>query len=394
MLRLTPRTRAIAEVVSGALALLAFVATSPPPEPQPDDEPDMTEPSGGWSEPQSAAVVLHNALDSDVVVRIRRLSAAVDLECSAIVTDAGALLSEPLLGPTESWTIPAGNNLGLDAEAGRRCEVLRIEGDGFAPRWVIWDDASTGTQTFSPNEQPSGPGVIRLASLGSGAHLEGREDLVFAPEDLARGVEQCAPVGDGDRLAWGDPLPQGGRLLSAAWGPDGCGSIVFAHDGETPGAPWYLCVPEAAWRFEIGEDVAVTPSFSSVGESVTLTSADETGALRSQLQAFRASDPPSIDGLTMVYEPNALCGYDVDTRCGTVSRTGRVVLSTSDGAQAPLEAGDVLDGLVVGPDLLRTRVEVLTAQERVALDPECALGPDLLGPDLALVVTQMQTEVE
>ena len=397
MLRLSPRTRAIAEVVSGAAALLAFVATSPPPgepEPEPEPDPGMTDPSGEWSNEQTASVVLHNGLSTDAVIRLRRLAAAVDVECSAIQTDPGALLSEPLLGQTESWTIPAGDNLGLDETTGRGCEVIRIEGDGFAPRWLMWDPASRGTQTFVPDEEPFGPGVIRLSPEGTGVVLEGDANLVFAPDDLARGVEQCAPTGDGQRMEWGDPLPTGGRLMSADWGPDGCGSIVFSDDGETLGAPWYFCVPEAAWRFEVGEMITVSPLFGSGSESVQLSSLDEAGALRGRLQAFRSSETPSVDGLALAYEADEVCGYDVDTQCGTVSRTGRVVLSTIDGAQAPLEAGDVLDGLVVGADELRTRVEVLTAQERVALDPECALGPDVLGPDLALVVTQIQSEVE
>lgn len=395
--RLSPRTRAVAEVISGAAALLAFVATSPPPEesePDPDPEFETTGPLEDWSDEQSAAVVLHNMLASDAVIRLRRLAAAVDVDCAAIRTDPGALLSEPLLGRTESWTIPAGDNLGVDGTEGRRCEVLRIEGDGFAPRWVIWDPASRGPQTFVPNEEPYGPGVLRLSPEGTGAVLQGDLNLVFAPEDLARGVEQCAPTGDGQRMEWGDPLPTGGQLMRADWGPDGCGSIVFAQDGETLGEPWYLCVTEAAWQFEVGEMVAVTPLFSSGGESVELSSVDGTGVLRRRLQAFRSSEAPSVEGLEMAYEVDEVCGYDVDTQCGTVSRTGRVLLSMSDGARVPLEAGEVLDGLVVGAQALRTRIEVLTAQERVALDPECALGPDVLGPDLALVVTQTRTEGE
>ena len=357
MLRLKPRTRAIAEVVSGAVALLAFVATSPPPgEPEPEPDPEFpTDPSGEWTEEQSAAVVLHNGLARDAVIRLRRLDAAVDVECSAIRTQPGALLSEPLLGATESWTIPAGDNLGLDGTAGRACEVLRVEGDGFAPRWVMWDAATQGVQSFVPDEEPFGPGVLRLSPEGTGATLDGDQDLLFAPEDLARGVEQCAPTPDGQRMEWGDPLPTGGRLMSAEWGPDGCGSIVFAADDETPDAPWYLCVPEASWRFEIGDQVSVTPLFGSGSESVQLSSVDELGALRSRLQAFRSSETPAVEGLSLAYEDDELCGYDVDARCGTVSRTGRVVLTTADGARAPLEAGDVIstgtpEGVILGMD--------------------------------------------
>lgn len=372
-------------MVAGAVALLAFAATSSP------SAPPQTDPSTG-PEPQpqfdSADVVLHNGLSEDAVVRLRRLAVAVDLDCEAIAEAPGSLLSEALLGPTESWTLPAGDNLGLNATDGRGCEVIRIEGDGLAPRWLLWEPAVRTEQEFAPDVEPSGDGVVRLTAEGSGWLISGPETLVFAPEQRARGVELCAPIADGRRVAWGDPVPTGGLLTEAVWGPDGCASVRFSSDDEAPLDPWYVCVPEDAWPFSPGDRVQVESVFGTSSEAVSLRTED---GIRT-MQVARASEPPAVEGLSFEYQPEAACGYDVEPRCGTVSRTGALMVSDDEGVVWPLAAGDVVTGLRTSQAVGTTRIEVLVAQELHALDPECALGPDLLGPDLEVVVTYTEDE--
>ena len=78
--------------------------------------------------------------------------------------------------------------------------------------------------------------------------------------------------------------------------------------------------------------------------------------------------------------------------CGTVTRVGTVILQTDDGAEVALAAGETVSGLMLPNASLPTTVSVLAAQERAALDPECALGPDVLGPEVAIVMTQNEVE--
>ncbi len=398
MLALNPRRRALAEVAAGAAALLVCVATSSPDVegeppgptattvgPGPDFEPEL--------QPEFAEVVLHNVRSSDSVVRLRRLAPAVDVDCASIQSDPGALLTESLLGSSESWTIPAGDSLGLVSTPGRLCEVIRLEADGAAPRWLLWTSGALSTE-FISGEEPIGNGVVRLLPDGTGLRFEGDASFLFQPDDPARGLEQCAPVPDGERLEWGDPLPTGGMLLDASWAPDGCGAVVLSDDGETPSSPWFVCIPETSWPFVAGDTLTVRPVFGTGLDAIEVSAQDSEGVVTARVQAYRASDPPSLQGLSMRYETDDDCGFDVATSCGTVAKVGAVVLQSTEGAEVSLAAGESATGLVLPETSLQTTVAVLAAQERMALDPECALGPDVLGPDLAIVITQSEVEGE
>jgi len=395
VLALNPRRRALAEVAVGAAALLVCVATSAPevegepPGPTttqgPDFEPEL--------QPQFASVVLHNTRSADSVVRLRRLAPAVDVDCASIQSNPGALLTEALLGASQSWTIPPGDSLGLDSTPGRPCEVIRLEADGAAPRWLVWSAGALSTE-FISGEEPVGNGVVRLIPDGTGLRFEGEGSFLFLPDDPARGVEHCAPIEDGRRLEWGDPLPTGGVLLDASWGPDGCGAVVLSDDGETPASPWFVCIPETSWPFVPGDALIVRPVFGTGLDAVEVTAQDLEGSVTRRMQAYRASDSPSVQGLSIRYESDDDCGFDVAGSCGTVAKVGTVVLQVAEGAEVSLAAGESVSGLMLPQTSLQTAVAVMAAQERVALDPECALGPDVLGPDLAVVMTQSEVEGE
>ncbi len=381
-------------MAAGAAALLVCVATSSAdenrgPGPTTVGDPDF-EP-----EPISefASVVLHNVRAADSVVRLRRLAPAVDVDCASIQSNPGALLTDALLGPSESWTIPGGDSLGLDSTPGRLCEVIRLEADGAAPRWLFWNSGALSTELF-PGGEPVGDGVVRLVPEGTGLRFEGASSFLFLPDDPARGLEQCAPVQDGRRLEWADPLPTGGVLLDASWGPDGCGAVVLSDDGETPSNPWFVCFPETSWPFVAGDVLTVQPVFGTGLDAVEVIAHDAQGAVTRHVQAYRASDVPNVDGLSMRYHSDDDCGFDVAASCGTVSKVGAVVVQTAEGADVALGAGESASSLMLPDTNLETTVAVLAAQERVALDPECARGPDVLGPDLAIVITQNEVEGE
>ncbi len=377
----------MAEVAAAAVALVACVATSPAnPAPEPD-EPEQPPGEEEWEpEPRSAEVVLHNALAQPAVVRLRRLAPAVDVECASLRADPGALLTEALLGPTQTWTIPAGDNLGIDATGGRPCAIVRLQGDGFAPRWLLWEPGTRAPVSYQPQVPPEGPGVVTLSPEGSGAVLLGGEDLVFVPAESPRGIEVCAPMLDGQRVEWGDPMPEGGTLVSATWGPDGCGSVVLTTEDEATDRPWFVCIPEPAWPFVPGDALQVQSLFGTDALEVTAVGA-QSEVIRN-LHVYRSSRPLTLLGIVMDYVSDESCDYDVDTTCGTVTRVGGLEVHTPGGETITLHPGDVASGVQLPDRDSTARVEVLAAQERIALDPECALGPDTLGPDLALVITQ------
>ncbi len=379
------RIRAVAEVTAAAAALAACVATSPAPSGP--GEPDSLTTGGDDPQVQTADVVLHNGLDATAVVRVRHLSPAVDLECTALRADPGALLTEALLGPTQTWTIASGDNLGIDPTQGRPCAVVRLDGDGVSPRWLLWEPGVRPQVTFEPGVPPEGPRVVRLRPGGSGAVPEGSDELVFTPDDPPRGTEACAPVGDGQRVEWGEPVPAGGVLRSASWGPDGCAAVVLSAEDDDEPRPWFVCIPEAAWPFAVGDELQVQPLFGSGTEAVELVSRDGDD-VAARLQVSRSAEASTLAGLRVVYGADEGCGYDVEPGCGTVTRVGWVDVLWAPDQALRLHPGESAEGIVLEDDGLETRVELIVAQERVALDPECALGPDVLGPDLALVVTQ------
>ncbi len=372
--------------MEGAAALAALwvcAATSSPEEPPSNDPPPDFMGTTGWNpepQPSSATLVVYNAQASDAIVRVRGLSVGVDLDCDALVQHPGALLSEALLGDTETWTVPAGDNLAIDRASGRDCEALRLEGDGFAPRWVLWRPETLPTQMYIPDEEPEGPGVLRLETEGTGAVLTGPAQLLFVPAEPPRGLEACAPTPDGQRLEWSTPIPAGGTLGEATWGPDGCGSIRFTEPGQDAlGQPWYLCVSEEAWPFELGDAIEVSERFEGGSEGISLFDASNQRAL----EVSRGTDAPSFPGLTLSFEPSATCGLDVDPGCGTVSQVGSLQARADDGAETALHAGERIEAF----GTREVRIEARVLQTRAAIDPECALGPDVLGADIELLIT-------
>ncbi|MEM6293759.1 MAG: hypothetical protein AAGA54_20965 [Myxococcota bacterium] len=367
------------------VALWACAATSSPePEPPPDDTlpPDFMGTTGWDPEPvpSSATLVLYNAQSSDAIVRVRDLSVGVDIDCDVVLDDPGALLSEALLGNTETWTVPAGDNLALERPSGRDCEAIRLEGDGFAPRWVVWRPELLPEQMYIPDEEPVGPGVLKLETEGAGAVLTGPESLLFVPGESPRGLEACAPTSDGRRLEWSTPLPAGGTLAEATWGPDGCGAIRFAEPSQDlPGQPWYLCVSEDAWPFEVGDAVEVSERFQSGTEGLSLFDAEHGRGL----EVTRGSDTPSFPGLSVAFELDQGCGLDVDATCGTVTRVGSIRVQDDRGVERMLRPGEAVEAF----GTRQARVEARVVQTRGALDPECAQGPGVLGPDIELLIT-------
>lgn len=380
--------RALTEGLVACCALWVCAATSRPSEPIEVDDPS-TQDEPGVNEPEatelSATIVLHNALASDAVVRVRRLADAADLDCDAIAEQPGALLSETLLDTAQSWTIPAGDNLGIDGSGSRTCHAVWIEGDGLGARWLFWYQAQRSFQIYEPDVRPEGPGVVVVGGGSQGLSFEGPQDLLFAPEVAPRPSETCAPTQDGQRLTWSTPVPTGGTLVRAEHGADGCWSIVFA-DGDDDTTPWYLCMSQQAWPFEEGAVLEVETRYGTGNEGISIAEAGHPAAEGPTVVVSRGSDAPLRTDLSFEYMSDEACAFDVEPSCGVVSRVGSLRVSTPEGIERTLQRGTALEDLPATHD--RTiRVEAHTIQQRIALHAECGAGPDVLGTDIELTIT-------
>ncbi len=372
-----------------AVALLFCVATSDVDEAQPSSPPEEIDPDEELDEIEpefSAQVVLHNALGVDAVVRVRTLGVGVDIDCEAIAADPGALLGDALFSESQTWTVPATSNLPISSPQTRPCHAARLEGEGFAPRLVFWS-ASRAAHSYPQGGLPEAP-VISLEVRGTATALVGDPALLYTPEPGPRASEQCTPQSDGRRLDWSVPVPTGGgRVVEAEFGPDGCFSIRLQGAEEMP-QPWFLCVSEDAWPFELGDELQIETLYDSGLEGIALTGAGFEQREGARLVVSRGTELPPHPTLTyqsLEFAPD--CGLDVHEGCATVTRA--LALQVSNGTEV-VELGtstavaELLDG-----DERALRIEARTLQRRLVLDPECAGGPDVLGLDLELLLTTL-----
>ena len=98
---------------------------------------------------------------------------------------------------------------------------------------------------------------------------------------------------------------------------------------------------------------------------------------------MRGSVFPSFRGVQVAAVPEFECGYEVGESCGTVTRATWVTAGGGDFDVFELAPGEVTTTTnAAGVELT---VALAHAEERAALDPECAEGRDLLGLDLEVV---------
>lgn len=393
--------RATAETAAAGVGLLACVATSSP-EPDPEEPPEAfpEEPEGdtGWqNEPAPLAdlftdVYVHNGLPLDLIVRIRPLADAVDLDCAAIEAAPGSLLTSPLFGLAQSWTLPAGTNQAvLPGGDGRECRAALLEVDGLAPQIVFWR-AGTPPQHQVPGagSMPEDEGEIAVIPDPDGGMMW-RGGAAISHDVTSMSVE-CAPQPDGTRLAWSEPVPWGRyELLSLEPGADGCWALQLHADGlgdET----WFLCVPTETMVLQAGDvidialpslEAALPGSFQGIEIAVVDEAEPPVGR---RLLVSTGESVPRVPGLELALVPHFECDPEVQPVCGTVARP----LHLSVAAEGLGAAALTPDGtpVTLAGEGRRLDLALLHGQERFALDPGCAMGPDLLGSDLELVVAE------
>lgn len=388
--------RASAELGVAGIGVAVCAATSPATPPF--VEPDLF--TDAW---------LHNATDADVVVRIRPLKASVDADCDLIEADPGRLLSEPLFGGARSWTLEPGENLsvrvgvrgggfdewGWDTEGEqlpeRNCMVGLVDVDGVAPAVFFWrEDAIPQGDVPAREWHEDLPGgvMIETGEDDQDRFTHDDDEMVHTVVTaLPPTAGACAPQSEGDRVAWSD-VPVGlHQLAGFDAGVDGCMDLQLIGPGQdietAQPDSWYLCVPEALFPFEPGQEISIETIDTGASDGVRVAGQINNLA---ELWVYAGGLAPATKGVTFAPVPDYGCDLRAEAECGTVSRSSVIVAGGGNFSAAEISAGEAPTTLE-GEDGSQAIVYVAHAQERVALDAECAQGPDTIGEDVEVAVT-------
>lgn len=391
--------RRSAEAGAAAVGLLCCAATSDVDEPLPPDwgdtDTDGFETDDGDEEPAlppiSVDVYLSNATGQDAVVRIRAFRPEVAIDCAAVAEAPGALLRSSLFAPAVTWSLPPAANLSVRASyaTSAPCYAAWIEGDALPPAILFWWDGTPPILSVPAFGQTGVAGEVMLVPGELGAlALHSDFGLAFEADALDPDDEgECAMQPDAARLGWSSPVPWGpASLVSVTPGVDGCFALELAQGDQLP-QPWYLCVPSSSFPFVAGDEVelrlpeGVDPSLDAV-EIVTRGSDGE--ARMPMLLASAGPSLPSAYGIEMLAVPQHECALASEPTCGAVERPMSILVEGEDVGPAELQAGG--EGLTYRDETRWLEIAVMHAQQRVVLDPVCSLGPDVLGPDLEVVI--------
>ncbi|MCA9707220.1 MAG: hypothetical protein KDK70_15310 [Myxococcales bacterium] len=398
--------RRSAELTAAGTGLVCCAATSPAPgEPfVPDINTD---------------VYVHNASDEPVVVRLRELSPSVDLDCYAVAEDPSRLITEPLFGQSESFLLDPDQNFGLvrndswfweeepelDEPTTRDCTAVLLDVDGMPSAVVFWrnDQIPVHTVPGLGAEESGGRGRIEIHPSGDpdtlGEYVLGDDEILhLVPPATPPEVGACAPQSDAGRLYWSEPVPSGAwEVVAIESGADGCYALDLGISnpvGETVQSNrWYICAPLSHLGLEPGRLVDISPLAQGTGDGggVLVSTAEETsdsGLPLVQLQAYRGTSFPAFHGLQVAAVPAFNCGYAVAPTCGTITRGTSVTAGGDAFGVVALQPGE--RQTLAGDGQAEMTVALAHAEERAALDPECAEGPDTLGLDLEVVALYIE----
>lgn len=379
--------RRTAEVTLAGAGVLCCAATSPPP-----GEP--------FRAPLWTDVYVHNAGDQALVVRMRALAPSVDLDCHAVAEDPGRLVTEPLFGTSESFLLDPDQSFGLrlsnewDApeEVSRDCYAVLLDVDGLPPAVAFWMLGSVPEHEVPGEGEEDGDprGRIELQPSGNpdtlGTFEAVGDDVLFLVPEATPPVDgACAPQSDAGRIEWSAPSQRTWELLAVERGFDGCFALDLgqrdAADAIVETFRWYLCAPLDELSLEPGRMVGME---SRAEDEVVLRTVDELADQpRVEIQASRGTVFPTFQGVQVAAVPEFECGYQLAETCGTVTRATSVTAGGGDFEVFELGPGE--HKTVTDAAGVQLTVALAHAEERAALDPECAEGPDELGLDLEVV---------
>jgi hypothetical protein len=366
-----------------------------------------------WYEDVYGHVYLNNANEFEISLHIRELRDDIEVDCAKLATDPGRLLDDAAFGEAEHWLLPARTNVAIEFDPGHGCGAAWIAGEGIEPQIVFIGQLASYPAAWWPGQSfdPTTLGRAGMAiefdgSTGRGEWLGG-DDLRHTPRsDAPEQPESCEPAPAEARLDWSQSIPgRDARVLAIEAGPDGCfelelQEVILTGDQGEP-YPFYLCAPEAAVPFAVGELLDFDEAVSSSGArelTVTLSDPESLTELRDEynrpvrrVRYLRGGNDPLLIGPALGRDLVAISSYDcpwqVDAgECATVER--RVDLSVAGGQSffAPGEAVSFADD-PSSSAMVRTAV-LGYARELALLDLACAEGSLRLSYDIDLAVIE------
>jgi hypothetical protein len=258
-----PLAEPIAERALLMIGSIACMATSPPPSPNPcSQSPNGCAPVAN----ETGALVLGNATTEERLVRLRRLDPGVVMNCDTLMNDPTTALSRELFLPAEGWLIQPNRALVLGNT--RECTAFLVDADGLDMTLLAWRTDDFVTTNLATSLNVDATRELRLTLNESLGRLELADHQVIfeAPPVEDPGPAQgCETPGDEAAVAWSTPVPLGSHEISAVTtAPDGCTAIDFI------GAPrFYLCVPEGAFPFQVGESLTLQSWVAPGGKTYT-----------------------------------------------------------------------------------------------------------------------------
>lgn len=393
-----------------ATAALASAATSEAPM------PTMPEPFFlAWD----AQLVLGNATDATLHVRLRWLRPELKVDCDAITETPSETLHRGLFASGRTFQLLAGRtmplgettnpfNLGLDPQAfaKRDCHALLIDGGTLPERLVVFkasdfpmtgvdqrtdvakkerlvafetDPALPSTQRWRSHSALFAPPAQQISAPPPGCALV---DEAIAASDSLEGLLGTV---QGAKVRQQSALPVTAVSTDAA----GCTLVsVGASPGPGSGSgsgidpfSFTVCLPEGAMPFAAGDVVSFRRQ--PLGQSGGVVDGYEITSKTHRVRVGRGDQPVLYGSEPWTAFPAANCGEAVGS-CGEVGRAASLGITLPlDGAKPwKLKVGESI------PLDAKRRLWLTQAATIVAALPGCAGGANALGPFFETVLVE------
>ncbi|MFV8752333.1 hypothetical protein ACNOYE_17425 [Nannocystaceae bacterium ST9] len=387
-----PELRRLAVAGLSLVGLWSSVATS-------DDGGEWDDWGANGYEDVTGDLVVNNANEQDISIYVRPLRDDVELDCRAVDEDPARMLPEQAFGEAVHWTLPARTNVAIVGTE-LECGAAWVAGEGVPPQLLFWRRSEYDEQVFPGQyldlaELPAAATALVFDGVNPATWVGG-EDFRFTPSTLVPELPAACESSDAARLEWDDDLPveRPLELLAIDYGPDGCFELELLDLFDQPEVSIsYLCIPEAALPFAVGERIRIDAplSFGSnqlairlLDESTLDVAHDEQGRpVRESTLIRREFDLSAVEvalGHDLQATPRVSCPWLLaDDQCADVEQpfdlrvaeTGELVAA----GDAPLSFEE--------PDYQRT-FALVHGQKRAVLDHACGGS---LGLDLDVVIT-------
>lgn len=364
------------------------------------------DPDDQWYEDIYANLIINNANEHDVAIHVRPLRPEVLLDCDAIERDPGRLLPAQAFGDAVHWVLPPRTNLAVTGSTVTECSAVWVAGEGIEPMILFWWNADYPAAWF-PGQRFVGQSPTQAETALTfdelGATWSGGEAFRFAVDTTIPEQSDSCPLASDDRLDWDANLPTNRpvELLALDYGPDGCFALELDDLWAESTATAYVCAPESALPFVVGEQLRLSEGGAGVQRWLTVHRADPlTGSIALTVEgepelrvdllrgASTASSLQSLLGapeVTPIGQPS--CEWMVDDACASDERPFELAVVGIEGVLAAGDPTVVLVDPIGGGDSFREReLTLVHAQERALVDPTCIEGATSPGLDFDAVV--------